>query len=67
MWNKGVILDHGFSPSSLLYSLLQIFNMDLYNPVKDNNLYGARAKKNVSQLQAICASLAFSFIMNDPR
>jgi hypothetical protein len=41
--------------------------MDLYNPVKDNNLYGARAKKNVSQLQAICASLAFSFIMNDPR
>jgi hypothetical protein len=51
--DKGVILDHGFSPLFFLSSLFQIFNMDLFNPVKDQNDYGARGKKNVSQLVAI--------------
>ena len=63
------ILDHdGFSPFLFLYSLFQIFNMDLFNPVKEQNNYGARSKKNVSQqLQAICALPIFSFILNEPR
>ena len=29
----------------------RVFGMDLFNPVKDQNDYGARAKKNVSQLR----------------